>query len=175
MKRIIICCDGTWNDPDNKEDDLQCQTNVFKLSTLVSPVDLQGIDQVVYYQDGVGTGNYLDKIAGGAFGIGLSKNIENAYRFLVNNYAENDELWFFGFSRGAYTVRSLIGLIRNSGLLKKKYIDKFPIAYELYKEKSNNTHPNSNLSNTFENEISDELEFIVLFDIITDFFIPSIK
>jgi uncharacterized protein (DUF2235 family) len=175
MKRIIICCDGTWNDPDNKENDLPCSTNVFKMARLISPVDDAGISQVVYYHNGVGTGNYFDKLVGGAFGVGLSKNIEDIYRFLMNNYVEGDQLWFFGFSRGAYTVRSVTGLIRNSGLLKKEHSEKFSMAYELYKERSDDTHPKANVSSVFRNEFCNEppIYFLGVWDTVGSLGIPD--
>ena len=71
-----------------------------------------GTPQVVFYLHGVGTNWGLDRITGGAFGVGLSRNVQEAYRFIVHNLAEDDRLFVFGFSRGAYTARSLCGLIR---------------------------------------------------------------
>ncbi len=127
-KRIIICSDGTWNMPEGGP-----VTNVVKLTRSILPVDPEGITQVVFYDWGVGTGGGADRIKGGAFGEGIDRNIQDAYRFLVHNYAAGDELFFFGFSRGAYTVRSLIGLIRNSGLLKKIHSHRIPDAYALYR------------------------------------------
>jgi hypothetical protein len=65
---------------------------------------------VVFYDWGLGTTNIIDKIKGGVTGAGIDKNIRDAYRFLVHNYAPGDEIHLFGFSRGAYTVRSVAGL-----------------------------------------------------------------
>ncbi|MEI7839800.1 MAG: DUF2235 domain-containing protein [Methylococcaceae bacterium] len=175
MKGIIICCDGTWNSPDSKDDGLPCPTNVIKMSQTISPIGKDEVHQIVYYHDGVGTGDLLDTVNGGAFGVGLSKNIEDVYRFLVNNYVEGDELWFFGFSRGAYTVRSLIGLIRNSGLLKKEHSGKFSIAYELYKERSKDTHPDSSVSSAFKNEFCFQpaVHFLGVWDTVGSLGVPD--
>ncbi len=114
-RKLIICADGTWND----EDGAAGPTNVVKIHRALQNDYCEGARQWVYYVTGVGT-RLRDKISGGAFGYGLAENILDAYRFLVENYEEGTtDLYFFGFSRGAYTVRSLAGLIRNSGLLQK--------------------------------------------------------
>jgi uncharacterized protein (DUF2235 family) len=161
MKRIIICCDGTWNSADQTTDGIACPTNVAKIAQLVTPTapDLAAIDdptkvihQVVYYHEGVGTGNQIDKIEGGAFGVGLSGDIEHCYRFLVNNYNDGDELFIFGFSRGAYMARSLVGLLHNSGLLTKKHSDKFDLAYQIYKDRSEGTSSNAPIALTFRQQ-----------------------
>ena len=77
------------------------------------------IAQIAYYHDGVGTNWGLDKIAGGCFGVGLSANIVDMYQFLVLNYEPGDEIFLFGFSRGAYTVRSLAGVLDTPGLVDR--------------------------------------------------------
>jgi uncharacterized protein (DUF2235 family) len=110
MKRIVICADGTWNRP---EEDLEKDypTNVLKFSRAIKPLDETGIVQTVFYDWGIGS--YHSAAAGGALGKGLDKNIKDCYRFIVHNYEVGDELFLFGFSRGAYTVRSLCGMINN--------------------------------------------------------------
>ena len=115
-KRIIICCDGTWNNPEQKE-----VTNVVKAARALRPQGGDGTAQVVFYDWGVGSEGGFGKLTGGALGKGIDKNIQDAYRFLVHNYKDGDEICFFGFSRGAYTARSTVGLIRNVGVLKKEY------------------------------------------------------
>lgn len=139
MKRLIVCCDGTWQK-------LSCPypTNVVKIAEVIKPSCSKGIPQIVFYDEGVGSGNMAeklfaegDKIIGGAFGIGIDNNIQNAYRFLSLNYEPDNEIYLFGFSRGSYTVRSLAGLIRCSGgLLSLKNIREAPIAYELYRDRA---------------------------------------
>src|SRR5690606_17210148 len=116
MKRLVICCDGTWNRADQEEDDIPCPTNVVKIAFRIAKRD-GDIPQLVYYDEGVGTGNSLDRVTGGAFGRGLEENIHQAYRFLIANYEPGDEIFLFGFSRGAFTARSLGGMIRKCGIL----------------------------------------------------------
>ena len=129
-KRIVVCADGTWNIAEQSS-----PTNVVKVARAIAPTGPDSKSQVVFYHPGVGTHWGLDRLLGGAFGHGLDKNIEDAYRFLVYNYDKDDELFLFGFSRGAYTVRSLVGLLRNSGLLRKIHADKFVDAMRLYRDK----------------------------------------
>ena len=135
-KRLVICCDGTWNEPLEKVEDPADETeptNVLKVVRGVAPTDQKGFPQIVYYDAGVGTEGWFDKVVGGAFGKGLSQNVKQAYRFIANNYTEGDELFLFGFSRGAYTVRSLAGFIGAVGLLPKKHLRRVPDAYALYR------------------------------------------
>ncbi|TRX58997.1 DUF2235 domain-containing protein [Fulvivirga sp. M361] len=130
MKRIIICADGTWNRPEeNIEEDHP--SNVLKFARGIAPKDTEGIKQVVFYDWGIGS--YHDKLSGGGFGAGLEKNVMDGYRFLVHNYEQGDEIYLFGFSRGAYTVRSLCGLINNCNILKGSESRRIEEAFELYK------------------------------------------
>ena len=136
-KRLVICCDGTWNEPDQSVDgnaaDETEPTNVLKVVRGLAPVDGKQVPQVVYYDTGVGTQGPADKYIGGGLGSGLSENICQAYRFIANNYCKGDELFLFGFSRGAYTVRSLAGFIDVAGLLGKENLRLLPEAYALYR------------------------------------------
>src|SRR4051794_25412597 len=70
---------------------------------------------IVFYERGVGTGGFFDNVKGGAFGAGLSSNVRRAYLFLSRRYEPGDEIFIFGFSRGSYTARSLIGYIGSVG------------------------------------------------------------
>ncbi len=121
MKRIVICADGTWNEAEKKSKDSgrPQPTNVLKTARAVRPRADNGVDQVVYYHYGVGTAGGLDEFTGGAFGEGIEQNVRMLYRFLVYNYEPDDELYFFGFSRGAFTVRTLAGFMNKVGLLQK--------------------------------------------------------
>lgn len=154
MRRLIICADGTWNRPDQKTDGVQTPTNVVKIARAIRPVDSTGVTQIAYYHTGVGTHDGADKLFGGAFGRGLDRNIRDCYRFLVQNYTPGDELYFFGFSRGAYTVRSLAGLIRNSGLLKIQFADQEDEAFALYRDRSDDAHPNGAAADAFRAKYS---------------------
>ena len=128
-KRLIVCCDGTWNWPDQKGN----PTNVVKTTRAILPITADGTVQTVFYDAGVGTGNALDRLGGGMLGAGLGENVKQAYASLALNHAPGDEVFFFGFSRGAFTVRSLGGLIGLVGILDKRHLDKFPDAWEYYR------------------------------------------
>jgi uncharacterized protein (DUF2235 family) len=132
MKKLVLCCDGTWNRADQEKDDAPTPTNVVKLAYRVAKRDGPTL-QVVYYHQGVGTGNAVDRYSGGAFGDGLEENIHDAYRFLIANYETGDEVYLFGFSRGAYTARSLAGMIRKCGVLKRAAVRQYRAALDLYR------------------------------------------
>ena len=119
MKRLIVACDGTWNRPDQLDRGEPAPTNVAKLAMALADRDDAGNPQLVHYQPGVGTRRW-ERLRGGGFGIGLSRNVQECYGFLVDNYEPDDELYFFGFSRGAFTARSTVGLVRNSGILRRE-------------------------------------------------------
>lgn len=104
-KRLVIFLDGTWNTVENN-------TNVWRMRALCASRGADGKPQLVYY--GIGVNGFL----GGVFGQGLDANIRNAYEWLVENYNDGDEIYIFGFSRGAYTARSLTGLVATDGILK---------------------------------------------------------
>lgn len=131
--RRIICCDGTWN-----THDAQYPTNVRRLVDLIAAADDHGIRQIVYYDEGVGTdrgflsglGNKLK----GAFGWGLDEKIKSSYKKLCENFNEDDEIYLIGFSRGAYTARSLGALIRKCGLSDDCSDDTYARALEIYRK-----------------------------------------
>ncbi|MEK9285397.1 DUF2235 domain-containing protein [Bradyrhizobium sp. ISRA442] len=104
-KRLAIFLDGTWNA-------VNSNTNVWRMRALCAPKDAAGMPQLIYYE--VGVNGFL----GGVFGKGLDENIRLAYEWLVENYNDGDEIFIFGFSRGAYTARSLAGLTAKLGILK---------------------------------------------------------
>jgi uncharacterized protein (DUF2235 family) len=142
-KNLVVCCDGTWNDPDELRDHVAKPTNVAKLAlALVSDVDKSAGErsQLMHYEPGVGT-TADERLIGGAFGYGLSRNIRDGYRFLAQNYAPGDRIFLFGFSRGAYTARSLAGLIHNCGVLRADCIDQVDAAFAFYRDRTNQTHP----------------------------------
>ena len=124
MKRIILCADGTWNLRDQVDSETRKRrpTNVTKTARAILPRTTGGIDQVVFYHDGLGTRGPMDKVTGGAFGSGIEDNIRNLYRSILYNYEPGDELFFFGFSRGAFTIRTLAGFMNLVGLLNQRAI-----------------------------------------------------
>lgn len=118
-KHIVLCSDGTGNtDTEGRG------TNVFKL---YEAVDIHGhrLDpslarQIAFYDDGVGTENFaLPKMIGGAFGYGFAQNVRDLYTELVHVYEPGDRLYLFGFSRGAYTIRAVSGMIQYCGVLDR--------------------------------------------------------
>jgi uncharacterized protein (DUF2235 family) len=150
MKRLVVCCDGTWQDVGKT-----FPTNVANMAASVSPTAGDGSAQIIYYSAGIGTNGFANKIFGGGFGKGIDFHIKDAYRFLCINYCTGDEIYLFGFSRGAYTVRCLAGLIYNSGLLLPRYIDKIDSkgkaigAYQLYRKRNGKYKPNSKIARDF--------------------------
>jgi uncharacterized protein (DUF2235 family) len=157
-KRLIICADGTWNTEGEIKDGRPADTNVAKLAQAICARDASGDRQMVYYQPGVGTSGAADRVLGGVGGYGISRNICAGYRFLVNNYEDGDEIFLFGFSRGAYTVRSLAGLIRNCGLLHEYHGNQLQRAYALYRDRSDDTHPSSKRARAFRQRYSRQVE-----------------
>jgi len=108
-KNIVICLDGTWNDKDDGD----------HLSNVALIHEMSEHDpnaQLAYYDKGVGTDGWYDKKLGGVHGSGLSDNIREAYAYLAEHYEADDAVYLFGFSRGAYTARSLSGFLYAAGL-----------------------------------------------------------
>ena len=171
MKRIIICADGTWNRPE-KDLTKDFPTNVLKIARAIAPVAKDGTEQVVFYDWGLGS--YHSSFSGGAFGKGINKNIMDDYRFIVQNYKAGDELYFFGFSRGAYTVRSLAGLINNCGILKRNKANMTEKAFELYK--NSDFHPDAHESVEFRRKYAVEdkvrIKFIGVWDTVGALGVP---
>ena len=141
MKRLVLCCDGTWNSADQESNHEPCPTNVVRLGYRVAKRDAAGVPQIVYYDQGVGTGNSIDRLTGGAIGKGLDDNIYDAYRFLICNYEPGDELYFFGFSRGAFTARSVVGMARKCGILAAKHGRQYARVTELYRDPAKPADP----------------------------------
>lgn len=170
MKKIIICADGTWNRPE-KNTKKDFPTNVLKFARGLSECDGTH-KQIVFYDWGIGS--YHDRFAGGALGKGLEKNVKDCYRFLVHNYEINDKIYLFGFSRGAYTIRSLCGLINNCSILKSSEGKRVEQAFRLYKTKS--YKPSSSYSITFRKDYAVEnktmIEFVGVWDTVGSMGLP---
>ena len=152
-KKLIVCCDGTWMDSDNgwvkgkggSAGRPQNPSNVTRIARAIQDQDQDHHQQIVYYQAGIGTGIGLyDHLIGGGTGAGLSENIREAYMFLASNYSEHtklqqkDSIFLLGFSRGAFTARSLGGFIGAIGILKKRAIPHF---YEIFQDWENAGNP----------------------------------
>jgi uncharacterized protein (DUF2235 family) len=129
-KRLVFCFDGTWNRLSAVR-----PTNVVQLAQMVQPITRGGIPQIVYYDEGIGTNmNWLRQQVAGALGKGMLQILREAYRFLIFNYEPGDEIFAFGFSRGAYTARSFVGFIRHAGILDVDNANVIDEAIRIYKE-----------------------------------------
>ena len=103
-----------------------------------------GFQQIAYYQAGIGAeaeSTWYSKLREGGLGVGLVSNIREAYGFICNNYDHGDEIYITGFSRGAYTARSVAGLIGKCGILTKKGLDLFYEAFAFYENSDKKTCP----------------------------------
>src|SRR5262245_45625700 len=132
VKRIVICYDGTWN----ALTDPATITNVVRLGQAVKKVSEDGTHQVVYYNAGVGSGGPLDRFLGGVFGVGLRNNVKRGLAFLTLNWNPegNDEIYIFGFSRGAYSARALAGVIGAiRGIPKQECFDQLEEIWKYYR------------------------------------------
>jgi uncharacterized protein (DUF2235 family) len=170
MKRIVVCADGTWQSPESDH-----PTHVMRLARGIAPEGQGATKQVVFYDWGVGSDG--DRIRAGATGAGIDKNIMDCYRFIVHNYDRGDQLYLFGFSRGAYTVRSLAGMIRNCGLMRRAHAQRIPEAYELYRGRSKASAPTETKAAAFRKAyaVADitPIEFVGVWDTVGALGIPA--
>ena len=120
-RRLVVCLDGTWNKPGQKDEGVQTKTNVLRLYEALSRLP----DQIGGYFRGVGT-DRGEKVTGGAFGWGLFDQIKDGYRFLREQFQPGDSIYVFGFSRGAYSARSLAGMVLRCGIVKRDANPEFP-------------------------------------------------
>ncbi len=171
-KRIVICADGTWNRPEhNLKKDFA--TNVLRFARAIRPIAKDGVPQQVFYDWGIGS--YHDKVVAGATGSGLHKNIMDDYRYVVQNFTPGDELFFFGFSRGAYTIRSLCGMINNIGILKRPDAKLIQAAFDHYKRPGKKHHPEGPASIAFRKAYSHKtraIKFVGVWDTVGAMGIP---
>jgi uncharacterized protein (DUF2235 family) len=132
MKRLVVCFDGSWN-----RLDAPFSTNVVITAESVLPIASDGTAQAIFYDEGVGT-RKGEKLSGGLLGHGIVQNLGDAYRFLIFNHTPGDEIYVFGFSRGAYTARSFAGLLSTCGLLRRGDAAKVTDAILLYQQRRAN-------------------------------------
>lgn len=192
MAKLIICCDGTWNDEADR-------THIHRLFLAAKKLAPQSGFKL-YYGKGVGTKivrspeqeddgpGALDTVwnwfGGGTFGTGISLNIRDAYAWLAEHYKRGDEIYMFGFSRGAYTVRSLCGFINYAGLMtgddlkkwdKKREFTELEKAYTAYrtpndKERENHEWLRSDVAERARPNI--DIQFLGVFDTVGALGIP---
>lgn len=128
MKRLILCSDGSWDLPT-----LSRPGNVARLAAAIEPAAISGCRQLVFYQNNpLWPGNASWPLST-AEANQLDHDILALYRFICDNHEPGDELWFFGYSRGTYIVRSCIALLRNLWLLPRTHTALIPEAYRIYR------------------------------------------
>ena len=162
-KRIAFCADGTW-------DSSAKNTNVYKLFKSLTIT----ADQMPFYDDGVGSnGDPIWKLAGGAFGTGLWQKIKEGYTKIAHVYEAGDALFIFGFSRGAFTARSLAGMIAVCGLPTKNFTDDLvETAFHAYHFKDDRQ---SSLAKLKDNDMFDaKITMVGVWDTVGSLGIPSV-
>lgn len=135
-RNIVVCCDGTGNEL------TQGTTNV---GYLFQAIERRTEEQLAFYGAGVGTfgpfgrrlGNALGRLLGATFGFGVLRNLEEAYAFLMDEFRDGDRVFLFGFSRGAFTARSLAGMLHKCGLLYPHHANLLPYATGKYFRQDN--------------------------------------
>ncbi|KAK9451279.1 uncharacterized protein V1518DRAFT_408134 [Limtongia smithiae] len=137
MKRLIILCDGTWQSTLSWSP--QETSNIARIARALKTLDDRhggSIPQVVYYQPGLGTDGgalyWMTNLFAGAFGWGILEQIREVYNFISYNYEPGDELFMFGFSRGAFLVRAIVRFICDFGIIRKAGMSKFIDVFRLY-------------------------------------------
>ncbi|KAJ5388226.1 hypothetical protein N7509_010767 [Penicillium cosmopolitanum] len=186
-KRIIICCDGTWQSAVSGKKNIP--SNVTRLCRSLNSIgtDENGDkwQQIVWYDSGVGTtalpmGDAIE----GAIGKGLEGNVIEAYNFCVLNYNPGDKIMCFGFSRGAYTARTIAGLISDIGICHKRDLNKFPDLWAVYKNIKHGKHENQGAKGDFvyqkppqgdwAQEGSREVEVVGVYDTVGSLGMPEV-
>ncbi len=174
MKRIVISFDGTWNKPADEGLPInkQVETNVSRFYKSLKKQAPDGTKQVKWYDEGVGS-KWYDRYVGGAIGAGLEFNILQGYEFLAKQYQSGDEVYILGFSRGAYTARSLVGMIRNCGLIHAEQLTlRTAIAYGIYRTRGDDV--DSFTARTFRSAFSRKItvKFLGIWDTVGALGIP---
>ncbi len=174
MKRIVLCFDGPWDMPvelglaANKRG----ETNVSRFYDSLAPIGPDGVAQLAWYNEGAGR-NYMNHLPG-SFGLGLDRTILDGYCHLANTYEEGDEVFILGFSRGAYAARSVVGMIRNCGLVQKEFAPQSAlVAYGIYRTRDDG--PDSITAQAFRTDFSRPLtiRFLGIWDTVGELGIPS--
>ena len=170
-RNLVLLFDGTWNKPESN-------TNVERLRRLIAPLDGSGNAQPVNYIPGVGVKRGLSHLLGGAFGYGLSGNVLDGYRWLCESWQPGDRIYLFGFSRGAYTARSLGGMIRKCGLLRVDSAGKLGRgaarhAYDFYRDVSVKPDDPAALAYRAARSVEVDIHFIGVWDTVGSLGIPD--
>lgn len=162
-KRIMFCADGTWDGTSNN-------TNVVKIFNAIQV----SAEQLPFYDNGVGAdGTPIEKLAGGAFGLGLFQKLKDGYTRISHAYEAGDEIFIFGFSRGAYTARSLAGMIAICGLPTANFDDSMvETAFQAYRNKDQRAALLASLSSY--NLYDAKITMVGVWDTVGSLGIPSV-
>ncbi len=163
-KRIIFCADGTWDEPGKN-------TNVYKIYKALKV----SADQIPFYDDGVGSdGLLIQKLAGGALGAGLFQKIKDGYTKLAHAYEKGDEVFIFGFSRGAYTARSVAGMVAVCGLPTANFTDQMvELAFNAYRNRDQRAALLAELNKTCD-MFDAKLNMVGVWDTVGSLGIPAV-
>ena len=155
-KRIVVCCDGAWGVEEARTSGQLVQTNVFHIARAVSPRDPAGMPQVGFYENRRSL-DWADVLVNTMPG-GLSTSILAAYDFIVDQFQPGDELFLFGFSRGAYVARSTAGLIRTCGVLRPQHRARLTEGYNLYRRRDAAAAPRGPVAQRFRQAYAWDLD-----------------
>jgi len=163
-KRILFCSDGTWDNSGNN-------TNVYKIYKAMQV----SADQIPFYDDGVGSdGTPIDRLLGGAFGTGLFQKVKDGYSKIAQVYEKGDQIFIFGFSRGAYTARSIAGMIASCGLPTSNFTDQVvDTAFQAYREKDDRARLLAGLSQSCA-MFNPQITMVGVWDTVGSLGIPSL-
>jgi len=161
FKRLVICCDGTWD----VEPDDQPVTNVAKIARAAKRSGKEGVEQITFHQRGRSSG----KLAA------LQLDVLDTYRFLVQNFRPGDELYFFGFSRGAYLARTVVGVIASCGIVRREHAPRIADAYAFYRSRSSAHSPSGFPALDFRHTYSHEtaVKFVGVWETVGPLGIPE--
>ena len=163
-KRILFCCDGTWDNSGKN-------TNVYKIYKAMQV----SASQIPFYDDGVGAdGTPFDRLLGGAFGTGLFQKVKDGYSKIAQVYEKGDNIFVFGFSRGAYTARSTAGMIAICGLPTSGFSDQVvETAFHAYRDKDDRAKLLAGLNQSC-NMFDAQLTMVGVWDTVGSLGIPSL-
>jgi len=176
-KNIVLCSDGTGNKGGSGSD-----TNVFKIYQAVKVNDFEKDErrQIVFYDNGVGTSKLnVAKALGGGLGLGFRDNVRDLYDFLGRHYVDGDDVYIFGFSRGAATVRALAGMVEHCGLVIKHPVDRPVLEEDEFTERVKAAmdyykHRRSNQKLGFEYGKKIQIEFMGVWDTVSALGVPQL-
>jgi hypothetical protein len=169
VRRLIVCCDGTWATAED-----ETVTNVRRFANALGDTDEHGNPQLAYYQPGVGTeGPLLARLIGAATGAGLSNNVLDAYHWLATRFEPGDRIAVVGFSRGAYTARSLAGMISSCGFTEEDDWKTIQLLYDRAYRKGQRTR--DGLTFRFDPDRPDEIpvDLVAVWDTVGALGVPD--